>query len=82
MNITPKSRITSLVLTILFGPLGAFYSTIAGGIVLTLIALVSAPTFIGPVVCWILAIAIGDHCTYKHNKNIDSIKEMLSSKAN
>ncbi|EKO3556527.1 hypothetical protein P0F40_000867 [Vibrio metschnikovii] len=82
MNITPKSRMTSLVLTILFGPLGAFYSTIAGGIVLTLIALVSAPTVIGPIVCWLLAIAIGDHCTYKHNKNIENLKEMLSSKAN
>lgn len=76
MDLIPKSRITSFILTLLFGPLGLFYSSIAGAIALIIVAVVSASTVVGPIVCWLLAIGIGDHCTYKHNQNIEAIKEM------
>ena len=66
-----KSRGTSLILTILFGPLGLLYSTIAGAAILTLLAVISAATVVGPLVCWVLAIAIGDHATYKYNAGIN-----------
>lgn len=80
MNLNPKSRLVSLVLTVLLGPLGLFYSSVAGGLILCVIAFVSLATVIGPVICWVLAIAIGDHCTYKHNKNIDNIKTLVGSR--
>ena len=80
MNLNPKSRLVSLVLTVLLGPLGLFYSSVVGGLILCVIAFVSLATVIGPVICWILAIAIGDHCTYKHNKNIDNIKSLVGSR--
>ena len=80
MNLNQKSRLVSLLLTIFFGPLGLFYSSVAAGLVLCIIAFVSFATVIGPVICWILAIAIGDHCTYKHNKNIDNIKTLVGSR--
>ncbi|PSW53058.1 hypothetical protein [Photobacterium leiognathi] len=80
MNLNPKSRLVSLVLTVLLGPLGLFYSSVVGGLILCVIAFVSLATVIGPVICWILAIAIGDHCTYKHNKNIDNIKSLVANK--
>lgn len=76
MNLIPKSRVTSFILTLLFGPLGLFYSSIAGAIALIIVAVVSASTIVGPIFCWLLAIGIGDHCTYKHNQNIEAIKEM------
>ncbi|HIF9551108.1 TPA: hypothetical protein ACX6S2_003432 [Photobacterium damselae] len=66
--------------TVLLGPLGLFYSSVVGGLILCVIAFVSLATVIGPVICWILAIAIGDHCTYKHNKNIDNIKSLVANK--
>ncbi|MCG6308974.1 hypothetical protein K6U49_10300 [Vibrio alginolyticus] len=78
MNLNEKSRLTSFLLTLFFGPLGLFYSSLAGGIVLLVVAVLSAGTIIGPVICWVLAIAIGDHCTYKHNKNIIEIKNLVS----
>ena len=80
MNLNQKSRLVSLLLTVFFGPLGLFYSSVAAGLVLCIIAFVSFATVIGPVICWILAIAIGDHCTYKHNKNIDNIKTLVGSR--
>ncbi|MCR9330148.1 hypothetical protein NB661_00200 [Vibrio parahaemolyticus] len=80
MNLNPKSRLVSFALTLLFGPLGLFYSSVAGALVLVIIAVATAASVIGPVVCWVLAIAIGDHCTHKHNKNIDNIKELVSNK--
>ncbi|EHN68011.1 hypothetical protein [Aliivibrio fischeri] len=80
MNLNEKSRLVSFLLTLFFGPLGLFYSSIAAALVLCIIAFMSASTIIGPIICWILAMAIGDHCTYKHNKNILQIKDLISSK--
>ncbi|KYN82220.1 hypothetical protein ATY36_13610 [Vibrio cidicii] len=80
MNLNPKSRLVSFLLTLFFGPLGLAYSSIAGALVLTVVAVATAASIVGPIVCWVLAIAIGDHCTYKHNKNIENIKELVSNK--
>ncbi|OEE81722.1 hypothetical protein OAI_11060 [Vibrio cyclitrophicus FF160] len=80
MNLTPKSRNTSFLLTLFFGPLGLFYSSLSGALALLVIAFFTAASVIGPVICWILAMFIGDHCTVKHNKNIDNIKDLVSSK--
>ena len=66
-----KSRGVSLALTILFGPLGLLYSTIAGAVILTFLAIISAVTVVGPLVCWVLAIAIGDHATHRYNEGIN-----------
>ena len=77
MNLTKKSRLTSFVLTLLLGPLGLLYGSAAGGVILIILALVSAPTIIGPVICWVLAIAIGDSSVYKHNKGIDEFKMLM-----
>ncbi|PTC02020.1 hypothetical protein C9980_25320 [Vibrio mediterranei] len=80
MNLNEKSRLVSFVLTLIFGPLGLFYSSLAGGLVLLIVAVITAGSIIGPIICWILAIAIGDHCTYKHNKNIAEIKNLVANK--
>ncbi len=80
MNLNKKSRLVSFVLTLIFGPLGLFYSSLAGGLVLLIVAVFTAGSIIGPFICWILAIAIGDHCTYKHNKNIAEIKNLVANK--
>jgi hypothetical protein len=77
MNLTKKSRTISLLLTILLGPLGLVYGSGAGGVILIIVAIVTAPTLIGPVICWVLAIAVGDHCVYKHNKGIDDFKKLI-----
>jgi hypothetical protein len=77
MNLNEKSRWISFVLTLLFGPLGLLYSSIAGGLILLVIAIVTIPTIVGPIVCWVLAIAFGDHCTYKHNQNIEKFSALV-----
>lgn len=71
MNLTKKSQATSLVLTILLGPLGVFYGSIVGGLILCVIAVVSAATIVGPIICWILAIFVSDNGVVKHNKSVD-----------
>lgn len=53
---TPKSRGTALLLTILFGPLGLLYISIAGGIILTLLAVLLSWTVIVPIICWVASI--------------------------
>ena len=81
MNINEKSRGVSFLLTLLLGPLGLLYSSVAGGIILIIVAIISAPTIIGPIACWLLAIAIGDHATHKHNKGVRELKALLANKA-
>lgn len=71
--LTKKSRTTSLILTILAGPLGLLYSSPIAGLVLIVIAVALSWTIVVPVACWILAIAWGDHVTYKRNKGIDQM---------
>jgi ABC-type transport system involved in multi-copper enzyme maturation permease subunit len=80
MNINKKSRVTSLILTLLLGPLGLLYSSVFGGIVLLLIAILSAPTLIGPFVCWFLAIIIGDSATHKHNKGVERFEQLMQGR--
>lgn len=80
MNLNTKSRLVSLALTILFGPLGLLYSSTKAALFLIVVALISIPTVFGPVICWGLAIVLGDHCTYKHNKNIRNFKEIMAHK--
>ncbi len=62
-----KSRTTSAILTILFGPLGLFYTTVWGAIALTVIAFVSATTLVGPLFAWVVSIFWGDSLVKKHN---------------
>lgn len=72
MNMNKKSRLTSLLLTILLGPLGLMYSSAVGGVVLLIIACASWWTIIGLIICWVLSIIIGDHMTYRHNQGINA----------
>ena len=51
-----KSAGTALLLTILFGPLGLLYVSVAGGIVLSILSLLLVWTVIVPVICWIVSI--------------------------
>ena len=73
MNLAPKSRTTSAVLTILLGPLGLLYASPGAAVLLIIVALVSAPTVIGPLLCWIGAIAWGDHATQRHNESLERL---------
>ena len=41
-DLNPKSRLTSFLLTLFFGPLGLFYSSLAGAIALLVIGLMNA----------------------------------------
>lgn len=78
MELLQKSRLVSFLLTILFGPLGLLYSSIAGGLILTLIAVVFHWTIFIPILCWLLAIILGDSLTYRYNKNAELLVKTLS----
>lgn len=73
-----KSRITSFILTVLLGPLGLLYSSIAAGLIMIFIAIISLPTGAGPIVVWILSIIMGDSFTYGYNKKIMAQAKMMS----
>lgn len=73
-----KSRATSFVLTFLLGPLGLLYASWVAAVILAVIAIATAATVVGPVICWILAMIIGDSATRKHNRGIEEFKALMS----
>ncbi len=73
MIVTEKSRGVSFSLTLLSGPIGLLYATIPGGLILIVVALVTAPTIIGPVVC-----STGDYAVQQHNAAIRQLVATLN----
>lgn len=80
MNLTEKSRITSFCLTFFFGPLGLFYSSTGAALALILVAVIGFATVVVPLFVWVFSIALGDHLTYKHNKNLEAFKQLMTAK--
>ena len=68
-----KSQGLGFILTLLFGPLGLFYSSWVAALILCVIAIVSVASIIGPIVCWILAIPIGYAAVSKHNEKVKAV---------
>lgn len=71
--VTPtKNMGISIILTFLFGPLGMFYSTILGGIIMSVISLVvGIITFgIGFLLTWPICIIWGAVSTSLYNKKL------------
>jgi len=64
-----KSMGVSIILTILFGPLGMFYSTILGGIVMSIISLVvGVLTFgMGLIITWPICVIWAAIATNSYN---------------
>lgn len=79
MNLTKKSATTVFFLTLFLGPLGLLYSSVVGAIILGVLAVVTAPSVLGPIVCWVLSIPIGMYCVYDHNDNVDKTVRILQS---
>lgn len=67
-----KSLLVSFFLTLLFGPLGLLYSSIAAGIGMTLISffVLPATAFIAMIVIWPLCILVGLYTTGKYNREV------------
>ena len=77
---TEKSRVTSFVLTLLFGPLGLLYASVVWSLLMIVLVVVTAFTIVGPFVIWVLSIAIGDHLVHKHNQSIKQFMQLVSAK--
>lgn len=70
--VSPKNVGIAIILTILFGPLGMFYSTIAGAIIMMVVSLViGLVTFgVGLLLTWPVCIIWGAMAASAHNKKI------------
>ncbi|MGM0785635.1 MAG: hypothetical protein ACQEUM_16130 [Pseudomonadota bacterium] len=65
-----KSQFLGFFLTLIFGPLGLFYSSWVAALILCVIAVLSAGSIIGPIICWLLAILISFFAVSKHNDKV------------
>jgi hypothetical protein len=74
-----KSQISGFLLTLLFGPLGLFYSSWVAALILCVIAIVTAVSIIGPIICWMLAILISFATVSGHNKKVHATANLNQS---
>lgn len=74
-----KSQMAGFILTLLLGPLGLFYSSWVAALILCVIAIASAASIIGPVICWLLAILISFFSVSKHNEKIKTAANLAQS---
>lgn len=67
-----KSMGVSIILTVLFGPLGMFYSTVIGAIVMAILSVIVAvfTVGIGLIITWPICIIWGAVATSSHNKKL------------
>ena len=77
MSVSPKSYWASFFLTLFLGPLGLLYSSIAGGLILLIVAIVTALTVFVPIICWVISIPLGLYTTYRHNKGVGNFLDAV-----
>lgn len=65
-----KSTLLGFFLTLLFGPLGLFYSNWVAALILSITAIGLGFTVIIPIVCWILAIILNFFTVHKYNEKV------------
>lgn len=70
INSHSKSQLLGFLLTLVFGPLGLFYSNWIAGLILCLITFTSAASFVGPIVCWLLAIILSFFTVNNYNNKV------------
>ncbi len=73
-----KSQLGGLVITILLGPLGLFYASKGAAIVLCVIAIISATSIIGPIICWVLSILVSVACIAEYNDKVKTTANLIS----
>lgn len=79
INEHKKYHGTSAVLTIFFGPLGVLYSSVMGGVLLTLLFIVSLGTIVIPFGIWIASPIVGSCCVSDYNRKLKIKAAMFSS---
>jgi hypothetical protein len=67
-----KSQTLSFILTLLFGPLGCFYSSVGAGAGLTLAAVIfgGMTAGVGAILMWPINIFVGAACVASYNDKI------------
>lgn len=81
MDLSKKSRGTSLVLTFLFGPLGLLYSSFFAAVIMAVVIWVTFALIVIPLFCWLFCMFLGDYYVQKHNTNVDKLTRLLAGKA-
>ena len=70
VSVHSKSKLVGFLLALFFGPLGLFYSSWVAGLILSVLAIGSFVTYIGPILCWFFAICYSFDGVTKHNQKI------------
>lgn len=71
---TTKSVGVAIILTVLFGPLGMFYSTVWGGIIMSILTLIVGIVTVGLglIVIWPIVVIWGAVAANSYNKKLAS----------
>ena len=80
VSVHSKSQFIGFLLTLFFGPLGLFYSSWVAGLILSVVAIASFYTVIGPILCWFFAICDTFYSVNSYNQKIRAKANLMRSK--
>jgi ABC-type transport system involved in multi-copper enzyme maturation permease subunit len=75
-----KSKGVSLVLTILFGPLGLLYTRWLAALILLVLSISLFTTVIVPVLCWIISIIMGHSGVDQYNQRLQATADLMAGR--
>ena len=80
ISVHSKSQFIGFLLTLFFGPLGLFYSSWKAGLILSVVAIASFSTVIGPIFCWFFAICDTFYAVSSYNQKVKVTANLMRSK--
>lgn len=78
INMHSKSQMAGFFLTLLFGPLGLFYTSWVAGLILTITAIGLGATIIVPVIIWVLSMLLSFGFVSDYNDKIKAKAELMA----
>lgn len=77
MDPLKKNRTKAVIYALIAGPLGLMYVSPLAGLLMLVGIVLSFATIVGPIVIWVLCVAMADHFAHKHNQKVDALKAMM-----
>ena len=78
IEVHSKSKMDVFLLTLFLGPLGLLYASWIGALILGALAILTASTILGPILCWLLSIPVGIEAVNNYNAKVEIDAAMLS----
>ena len=77
IDVNSRSQMMGVVLTVIFGPLGLFYSSWIAALILCVVVVATVSTILVPIVCWITSVLLSLFFVPRYNKKVEAQARLM-----